>query len=132
MIIEKSFDNYTVPENSLLKDVLVKIDLNKSKIVFVIDSNAKVVGAISDGDIRWSMLSQSKINFSSKASDICNSEFKFAKHDEPTEKIKSIVNGKINIVPIVDNDFKIIAIARQRPENFRIQNFIMARSFQLL
>ena len=67
MIIEKSFDNYTVPENSLLKDVLVKIDLNKSKIVFVIDSNAKVVGAISDGDIRRSMLSQSKINFSSNS-----------------------------------------------------------------
>ena len=129
MIIEKNFDNYIISENALLKDVLLKIDLNKSKIVFVIDNSTKVIGTISDGDIRRSMISQSKINFSSKASDICNSKFKFVKHDEPAERIKSIVNGKINIVPVVDNDLKIIAIARQRPENFRVQNFIIGKKF---
>lgn len=129
MIIEKNFDNYIISENALLKDVLLKIDLNKSKIVFVIDNSTKVIGTISDGDIRRCMISQSKINFSSKASDICNSKFKFVKHDEPAERIKSIVNGKINIVPVVDNDLKIIAIARQRPENFRVQNFIIGKKF---
>ena len=67
MIIEKNFDNYIISENALLKDVLLKIDLNKSKIVFVIDNSTKVIGTISMETLE-DMISQSKINFSSKAS----------------------------------------------------------------
>tara|TARA_B110000977_G_scaffold201678_1_gene297719 strand:+ start:3622 stop:5871 length:2250 start_codon:yes stop_codon:yes gene_type:complete len=129
MIIEKNFDNYTVSGNTTLKDVLVKIDLNKSKIVFVVDTTSKVIGAISDGDIRRYMIAQPKINFSLMASEICNLNFKFAKYDEPAEKIKLMVNGKVNIAPVVDGELKIIAIARQRPKNFRIQNFIIGEKF---
>ena len=129
MIIEKNFDNYTISDDATLKDVLEQIDLNKSKIVFVLDSASKVIGAISDGDIRRWMMTQSKINFASKASEICNPIFKFVKHDESAEKIKMMVNGKINIAPIVDNEHNIIAIASKRPENFRIQNFTIGEKF---
>lgn len=129
MIIEKNFNNYTVSYNSSLKDVLEQIDLNKNKIVFVIDTNNKVIGTISDGDIRRWMITQPKVNLTSKASEICNTNFKFIKHDESVEKIKIMVNGKLNIVPIVNNDFRIIAIASRRPENFRIQNFTIGEKF---
>ncbi|MBT4959351.1 MAG: CBS domain-containing protein, partial [Flavobacteriaceae bacterium] len=129
MIIEKNFQNYTVSYNSILKDILFKIDNNKSKIVFVVDAASKVIGSISDGDIRRYMIVQSKISFSIKASEICNPIFKYIKHDESPEKIKIMVNGKINIAPIVDNDLKIIAIAKKRPENFRIQNFTIGEKF---
>lgn len=129
MIIEKDFRNYTIDSDTILKDILVKIDLNKSKIAFVIDSSLRVIGSISDGDIRRYMMNNSEINLLIKASEICNPVFKFVKYDEPPEKIKMLVNGKINIAPVVNNELKIIAIARKRPENFRVQNFIIGEKF---
>lgn len=129
MIIEKNFEDYIVFNDAFLKDILLKIDNNKSKIVFVVDKNYKVIGSISDGDIRRSMIARSHIDFSSDASKICNPIFKFAKFDETTEKIKALVNSKVNIVPIVDENLKIVAIAKKRPENFRIQNFTIGEKF---
>tara|TARA_A100001011_G_scaffold400523_1_gene515893 strand:+ start:13577 stop:15826 length:2250 start_codon:yes stop_codon:yes gene_type:complete len=129
MIIEKNFESYIVSDKTILKDILLKIDINKSKIVFVIDSSKRVIGSISDGDIRRSIIAQSKINFLSKASEICNPVFKFARHDDSTEKIKIKVNGKVDILPILDGKSKIIAVARKRPENFRIQNFTIGKKF---
>ena len=129
MIIEKNFENYIVSHDTKLKNILVKIDNNKSKIVFVVDAASKVIGSISDGDVRRCMIAQSKINYSTKASEICNPIFEYAKYDESPEKIKTMVNGKINIAPIVDNDLKIVAVAKRRPENFRIQNFTIGEKF---
>lgn len=129
MIIEKNFENYIISHNSILKDILVKIDSNKSKIVFVVDGTSKVIGSISDGDIRRHIIAQPKINLLTKASEICNPIFEYVKFDAPPEKIKIMVNGKINIAPIVDNELKIIAVAKKRPENFRIQNFTIGEKF---
>ena len=52
MIIDKNFKVYLVSDTDTLETVFIKIDNNKNKIVFVVDQNQKVLGSISDGDMK--------------------------------------------------------------------------------
>ena len=61
---------FNVYENDTIEKVLKKIDANKKGFVIVVDTNMKVLGTISDGDIRRQILAgktiDDAISFSSK------------------------------------------------------------------
>ena len=53
----QNIKDITISENTLLKDVLKIIDQSSKQICLVIDENKKLLGTISDGDIRRALLS---------------------------------------------------------------------------
>jgi len=61
------FKQYIVPDNSTIKDVLEVIDKNKERFVLVVQ-NDKLLGTLTDGDIRRLVLSglilNDKVKFS--------------------------------------------------------------------
>jgi len=52
MMNEKLKDKFLIKLPCKLKDVLLKFDKNALGIVFVVDNNLKLLGSITDGDIR--------------------------------------------------------------------------------
>ena len=102
MIIDKNFKVYLVSDTDTLETVLIRIDNNKNKIVFVVDENQKVLGSISDGDIRRWMLKQDVPNFQILSSKICNKEFKFIIEDNLNNMSNNIINSKLSIAPVLN------------------------------
>jgi len=89
--------------------VLDKLSGNASRTLFIIDNNDKMVGSLTDGDIRRGLLndleiSQSVINFMNKS-------FKFIYENENNiGLIKSLRKSNFQLIPLLDNAGRISQI----------------------
>ena len=76
-IMNINLSNCTISLDSSILDVLVKLntqnDLSR-QILFVIDNDGKVIGSLTDGDIRRALISN-RFTLESKIDDICNKNF---------------------------------------------------------
>jgi dTDP-glucose pyrophosphorylase len=97
-----------------IKDALVRLnDLNLDNILFVVDSNSKLVGTITDGDIRRGLIKG--IEIESCVERVIQKEPKYIiKGQNNLEKIIELREGNYKIIPVVDNDFKIINVINFR------------------
>ena len=85
----------TLPKD--LKDILNKININGQGIIFIIDEDSKLMGSISDGDIRRKILESNSINkqvnFESK---IVNKNFVSANYNSSIKQITTKLDKEIN------------------------------------
>jgi dTDP-glucose pyrophosphorylase/mRNA-degrading endonuclease RelE of RelBE toxin-antitoxin system len=97
-----------------IKDALVRLnDLNLDNILFVVDSNSKLVGTITDGDIRRGLIKG--IEIESCVERVIQKEPKYIiKGQNNLEKIIELREGNYKIIPVVDNDLKIISVINFR------------------
>ncbi|MFV8224390.1 nucleotidyltransferase family protein [Christiangramia aquimixticola] len=77
-------------------------------ILFVIDDNKKVIGSLTDGDIRRSLVKNADIN--QKVSEVCNSEFIFEYEKEDYLDLKTYRKKDIKILPILNKERQLLKI----------------------
>lgn len=100
------------PEDKLI-DCLKKIETNGFGELIVINSKFKLLGSISDGDIRRSLLSNKPLVKNIKS--IFNKNPVFLKNTKKNFKAKSfLMSSHINLLPIVDNQMKILKILSKK------------------
>jgi len=96
-----------------IKEAMESIDKNKIKIALVVDDSNRLIGTITDGDIRRSILKGIALNKSVK--DTMNCNFTYAQVGESKEKIFQLAKrARVNHVPIVDKDFILVRIEDTR------------------
>jgi len=102
-------EDIIVTEDTPIIDVLKIIDKSSKQLVLVIDENKKLLGTVSDGDIRRAILRGISLNDIVK-----NVYFKsptVANINDSKEKIINIcTTKKIHQIPIVDNDGNLIGL----------------------
>ena len=104
-IIEKA----TLNTSTSIKKAMEIIDMSEIKIALVVDDSKRLIGTITDGDIRRSILKG--IALSSSVKDIMNHNFIYAEVGESREKIQQLAKlNQIHQVPIVDKDFILVGI----------------------
>ncbi len=92
-----------------LKESMQKLNDTAEKIIFVTDEAGKLLGTVTDGDIRRGLINGLK--FSDKIEKIMFKEFVFIFYDEPGKKDKAqkiMLREKIEQIPILDKDNHII------------------------
>ena len=98
-----------VIENSFsVREAMAALDKAGAKIIYVVNPQGQLVGSLSDGDIRRFILSGGKIesNVEEAANKNC-----YKTTDEDLACIEKIIEQKkINSIPIVNKDNKIISI----------------------
>jgi len=105
----RNIDDIVVGEKSPLIDVLKIIDKSSKQLALVIGENNKLLGTISDGDIRRALLNKISLNDS-----IENIYFKTPTvaniNDSKEEIINMCTVKKIHQIPIVDNDGNLLGL----------------------
>lgn len=105
-MIEKIIIN----KNAFLKDALIKLDQNSLMQTLFVEDNTKIIGTITDGDIRRGLING--LSNSNVISDFMNSSFTFLKKDSYDQsKVEIIKKNKLEVVPVLNQDgslFKII------------------------
>ena len=100
----------TILATESIREALKKIGKGNHKCIPVVDENERLLGTISDGDIRRAILK--KININSSIAKIYNKHSKFIlnkKFDE--KKLKELFTKKnLDIVPIIDSKRKIVKV----------------------
>ena len=98
---------YTLRENHKLSDAVILINKLKKKIIFVVNSN-KLVGSITDGDIRRFFINSVSANVT--LSQIMNSNPKYLYKNFSAKDLKMIDKRIIRYLPIVNKNKEIINI----------------------
>jgi len=105
----KNIEDIIVNEDTSLRDALNIIDKSSKQICLVLDNSQKLLGTISDGDIRRALLNNISLD-----EIIINVYFKNPTVANVNDSKETILNlckiNKIHQIPIVDNDNNIVGL----------------------
>lgn len=94
---------------STIKDAMMCIDKNAKGTVFIADEAGRLVGIMTDGDIRRLLLEGYGLN---DCIDIhMRKDFVYAKFNDEPSDIAGKFNYRIRIIPIVDSDMRLVDYA---------------------
>lgn len=109
MIKMKKFEKLLLTHEAIIHDAIEKLDNNEAHIVLVIDDNRRLLGTVTDGDVRRGILKGIAINES--IIKIMNHQPIVARKGEDKSKIFSLMRKKlIRQLPIVDIDERVCGI----------------------
>lgn len=118
--------NYIISQSATIRESLAKIDLNGIGMVFIVDSETKVIGVASDGDIRSAMLDGSELSDSIQG--VFNSDFKWCLESESREVILKSLDSEIKAIPILDADMRLVDVATANSFSLYLEKNTFARS----
>lgn len=98
--------SHTVHKNETLPPLLSKLENLKEKILFVVDEKNKLLGSITDGDIRRAL---SKSKFDARAFEICNIS---PTYKLETGEITNIKKNVLKIIPVLNERKQIIELEK--------------------
>lgn len=101
---------------STFKDVLALINANAYGVIFVENDQQKIIGLLTDGDIRRYLLSGGQIADSIEGR--FNTKFVYALVHEKLEDVRKKITSEIRIIPILDEQGKLVEIIREEVRNF--------------
>ena len=104
---EKIFD-LILSIDSTVKQAMQKIEKNASGIVFILDGDKKLVGSLSDGDIRRYILNDGKID--DVVNQAMNKSCTSATEDLSTGEILRLMDMGLKLIPVIDEKGRIINI----------------------
>ena len=102
-----------INENKTIKKSLEKIEKNRKRFLIVLNNENKVVGTLTDGDIRRALLKE--ININEKVKSVYNSEFKYLTLNSPFDEVCELFRiEKIDFLPILNKNNQLINILTKK------------------
>jgi len=110
-----TFKKHLIDQSSTVKEALFKLDqLAADAILFVVDKDQKLVGSLTDGDVRRGLLKDMSI--SQKVIDFIQPHPKFIiKSNYNVKDLEKFRNANLKIIPVVNESHEVINVI-----NFRI------------
>lgn len=98
------FKKILIDQSATVKDALKQLDLNTKKILFVVDKDLRLIGSLTDGDIRRWILKEGSLE--EKVDQVCfkGTYFVYESEYKLDDLKKEIFKRKIKYVPVVDNN----------------------------
>ena len=118
---------FVLPKKSSVSEALKKIDQNSSGFVLV-ESKEKIIGVITDGDIRRQLLDG--LQLQDKIDKCINTDFSFAIEGDTRESIIKQLDSEVNFIPLLDKKLKLLKILTKKdfPIEAEKLNFARARA----
>ena len=111
----KNFNKYIVSLNLNIKKTILKLNDTGLKLVCVVDNKKKLLGTVSDGDIRRALLKNFNLNHSIQK--IMKKKPKILKNSNNQNEINKIYNKyKIKDIPLLDKNGKLLDIISKNGE----------------
>ncbi|WKZ71058.1 MAG: nucleotidyltransferase family protein [Melioribacteraceae bacterium] len=105
--MKKQFKNILIDKTATAKDAIKQLDRNLEKILFVVDESNKLIGSVTDGDIRRWILKDGDLSI--EVDKVCFKGTFFVQHDYNIDNIKrEIRKREISYVPVVNDDHIIV------------------------
>jgi perosamine synthetase len=102
----KDLTKITLNKNSSLKDALKLINKNGMGLCFVINKKKRILGSLSDGDVRKGLIKG--LNLSSSVKKIMNKNALVLNYSLPLDKIIKHFSDKIKVIPLINSNKQIV------------------------
>ena len=98
----------TIAETETIEEAFRRLNTNMLGILFALDAGGRVVGAVTDGDIRRKLLGGATIR---EPVAICvNRNFVWARAGGPREQILKLLDQRVHVVPILDAEGRLVDV----------------------
>lgn len=113
-------ENHLLLETSSVRDALISLDkLAYDAILFVVDDNNKLIGSLTDGDLRRGFIKG--LGFEDSVLDFIQENPRFIYDNEYNqEKLEDYKNENFKLIPILNNNHEIVDIL-----NFRYRSTLL-------
>lgn len=99
---------FSVVDSSSIESTLRRIESNHLGFTLVHNQNKQIIGLVTDGDIRRSLLEGKTLE--SPISTSLNANFVWAPSETPRERLLKLLDTVIKFIPILDNDKHLVGI----------------------
>ena len=107
-MIDKELQKYVGTEEITVVEAMQKIDINTEGILFIADGEERLVGSLTDGDIRRWLIRTGKLD--GRASQMMCKDPKFLLEDEAYRSFDFMRENQITSVPVLSSDKRIMNI----------------------
>ncbi len=120
MFIDSNINQYIVAQDSSVADALKKMGVSKKRIIFTVDKEGCLVGALTDGDFRRWVLNVDDLDLSVPVSNVANTTISYAMDDDDHRIIADKLSQKVQALPVVDDGKKLVAVASFQQQTISI------------
>ncbi|KOO10715.1 hypothetical protein AKJ18_32830, partial [Vibrio xuii] len=103
MLISTEIQKYICFSEHSIVDTLKKISDNKARIIFVVSEHGKLLGSISDGDVRRWLVDSNDLNLNVNAEDVMNKNVQKVLVGTDRNDILELFRNGIDVVPMVNS-----------------------------
>ncbi|MGE5503034.1 MAG: nucleotidyltransferase family protein [Actinomycetota bacterium] len=90
-------------------EVIKHVDANEAKIALVVDENNRLLGTVTDGDIRRALLRE--VRFDASVTEVMNTSPKAMRLGESREAVKAMMAAQwLRYIPIVDDSGRVVGL----------------------
>jgi sialic acid synthase SpsE/sugar phosphate isomerase/epimerase len=125
MLIENKIKPYLVFSGDSIFDALKRINENKSRIVFVVQDNGVLIGALSDGDVRHWITQTGEFDLNLPVDRVMNRDFVSRPRSESQNQIAQYFDHKRDIIPLTDEQGRFVSLARKSAKGLQIGDFMV-------
>ena len=122
MIIANVKNNLLVYSEESILTALNKIESNRHRIVFAVNEHSILQGCITDGDFRRWILSKGNVSLNESISSIINRNCIRENISSNRTKIISRFGNGVELIPLVDDENRFVAIAFNEQESLSFAN----------
>jgi dTDP-glucose pyrophosphorylase len=107
--MNESFAPFLIPQTHSIRQAMEQLEKSEEKIVFVVDGESRLVGSLTDGDIRRWILSDGDLK--AQVLHVCNPKPYVVEEGFGFEQIRShMLNGNLSCVPVVNRTRTIVQL----------------------
>ncbi|MBB1456678.1 N-acetylneuraminate synthase family protein [Pseudoalteromonas sp. SG43-5] len=118
MFLTKNIQEYICFSEASLSDALAKMNENKARLVFIVTEHGKLLGSLSDGDVRRWLTQSNKIDLTVQVKEVMNCNVKAVNFNTAKSIIEDkFING-VDCIPLVDDAQHLIQLAFQKQDGF--------------
>lgn len=118
----------SIAATASIQEAFQKLNANQMGVIFAIDEAARVIGCVTDGDIRRHLLKDN--NLSAPLSLFMNRDFVWAQSGIAREQILKLLDHRVHVVPLLDPQGRLIDVCTRndfRPAD-EVEVFSRARA----
>ncbi len=115
--MSEASEDLIVSEQATIETGFHKLNANRRGIVFVVDGTLKVVGCVTDGDIRRQLLL--KNDLSVPLANFMNRNFTYARAGTAREQILKLLDDRVHVVPLLDGEGRFVSLCSR--SEFQLQ-----------
>lgn len=98
-----------INKNANLREALHHLDKKGSGVLFVVDDTSKLLGILTDGDVRRFLLSE--MNLKTAVTNVMNANFVSLPSSADNSKILEHLNNRIKIIPLLNDKGEVVDYA---------------------
>lgn len=110
-------EDVLVSQKASIQEVFHKLNANRMGIVFVGDLQGRIIGCLTDGDIRRHLLKDGDL--SAPILGFINRDFVCAPADAPREQILKLLDHRVHVVPLLDGEGRLVRVCTR--DEFHLQ-----------